>query len=85
MIEINEFRRNQRLVPREELEKYNGQYVAWSPDGKVIVAAHVDPLQLDQILRDSGHDPEELLVAFIAVPEEVAWSGWSLGEDASRP
>lgn len=83
MIDINEFRRNQSRVPRAELEKYNGQYVAWSPDGSQIVAADRDPLRVDALLRTAGYDPAEILVSRIAVPEEVSWGGWSLPEDAA--
>jgi hypothetical protein len=80
MIEINEFRRNQRRFPREELEQYNGQYVAWSADGARILAAHHNPAQLDAMLVAAGHDPGEILVNLVAVPEEVAWSRWSVPE-----
>lgn len=38
MIAVNEFRRNQSRFPRAELEKYNGQYVAWSDDSTRILA-----------------------------------------------
>jgi hypothetical protein len=77
MIEINEFRRNQSRFPREELAKYNGQYVAWSADGTRILATHVDPAELDSQLVAAGLDPSEILVNLVAIPEEVAWSGWS--------
>jgi hypothetical protein len=75
MIEINEFRRNQSRFPREELAKYNGQYVAWSDDGTLILAAHADPARLDAMLIAAGYDPGEILVNRVAVPEEVSWSG----------
>lgn len=75
MIDINEFRRNQSRLPRAELEKYNGQYVAWSPDGTRILAADPDPLRVDALLRAAGHDPAEILVSRVAIPEEVCWSG----------
>jgi hypothetical protein len=81
MIDINEFRRNQSRYPRAELEKYNGQYVAWSPDGTFILAGDPDPLRLDALLRATGHDPGEILVTRVAIPEEVGWSGWSLPKD----
>jgi hypothetical protein len=45
VIAINEFRRNQSGYPREELQKYNGQYFAWSPDCRRILAADLDPTQ----------------------------------------
>ena len=82
MIDINEFRRNQSRFPRAELEKYNGQYVAWSPDGRAILAADPDPLRVDALLVAAGHDPAEILVSRVAVPEEVAWNGWALPEDS---
>src|SRR5438132_112116 len=62
MIDINEFRRNQSRFPRQELESYNGRYVAWSPDGTRILAADVDPAQVDALLRAAGYAPAEILV-----------------------
>jgi hypothetical protein len=85
MIEINEFRRNQSRFPREELAKYNGQHVAWSPDGTRILVANTDPAQVDTLLVAAGYDPAEILVSLVAIPEEVAWSGWSVPEDAAQP
>ena len=85
MIDINEFRRNQILFPRDALAKYNGQYVAWSPDGMSIVAAHPNPARVDAMLSAAGSDPAEILVSLVAVPEEVAWSGWSIPEDDGQP
>lgn len=82
MIAINEFRRNQSRMPRAELEKYNGQYVAWSPDGSRIVAADPDPLRIDALLCAAGYDPAEILVSRVAIPEEVSWSGWSVAADS---
>jgi hypothetical protein len=84
MIAINEFRRNQSCFPREELKKYNGQYVAWSPDGTHILAADPDPLQVDTALCNAGFDPASILVSLVAVPEEVSWNGWCLPEDVSQ-
>jgi hypothetical protein len=81
MIATNEFRRNQSCFPQEELQKYNGQYVAWSPDGTCILAADRDPLQVDRTLCAAGYDPASILVSLVAVPEEVSWGGWCLPED----
>ena len=85
MIEINEFRRNQSQFPREELEKYNGQYVAWSHDGKRILAAHSDPAQVAAKLVAMGLYPGDFLISRIAVPEEIAWNGWSIIEEPYEP
>jgi hypothetical protein len=83
MIDVNEFRRNQSCFPRAELEKYNGQYVAWSLDGARILAADPDPLRVDALVRAAGHDPAAILVSRVAIPEEASWSGWSLPEDSA--
>jgi hypothetical protein len=83
MIDINEFRRNQSRLPRAELERYNGQYVAWSPDGSRILVADPDPLRVDALLCAGGFDPAEILVSRIAIPEEVSWSGWSAPENSA--
>ncbi len=83
MIAINEFRRNQSSFPPDELKKYNGQYVAWSPDGTHILAADRDPLAVDAALIAAGYDPASILVNLVAVPEEVSWSGWCLPEDGA--
>ena len=85
MIEINEFRRNQSRFPRAELEKYNGQFVAWSDDGTHILAAHTDPAQVDAMLVSLGIYPGDVLICRVAVPEEIAWSGWSIIEDSAQP
>ena len=85
MIEINEFRRNQSRYPLTELEKFNGQYVAWSHDGTQILAAHPDALKLHATIQEAGYDPAEILVSFVAVPEEISWGGLSIPEAASPP
>src|ERR1700676_2693791 len=75
MLNMNQFRENQSRFPRAALEKYNGQYAAWSEDGTSILAADVDPIRLDALLQAAGFDPGEILVARVAVPEEVSWGG----------
>jgi hypothetical protein len=85
MIDVNKFRENQSRFPRAELEKYNGQCVAWSEDGTRILAADVDPIRVDALLQAAGFDPGEILVTRVAIPEEVSWSGWSVPEDPAHP
>jgi hypothetical protein len=46
----------QRLAP-EALQPYQGQCVAWAPDGHSIVA-HADDFEtLDKRVREAGFDP----------------------------
>ncbi len=84
MIDINEFRRNQSRFPRAELEKYNGQYVAWNHDGTGIVAADADPIRVDAKIRAVGLDPGEILVAFVAIPEDACWGTLASPEDFAQ-
>ncbi len=65
MIPVDEFRLNQSLFPREELEKYEGQYVAWSEDGTRILASHTDMERLHQSLTDVGHDMRKILIDLV--------------------
>jgi hypothetical protein len=51
------FLANRAIFPIEELEKYAGQWVAWSPDGSRISASAVNPELLDDLLRTAGEDP----------------------------
>jgi hypothetical protein len=82
--DINDLRRNQRHVSRAELVKYDGQYVAWCPDGTRILAADPDPLRLDALIHATGQDPAETLVRRIALPEDLSWGGWSLPDHAGQ-
>lgn len=84
MIEINEFRRNQSRFPRAELEKYNGQFVAWSDNGTHILAAHADRVQMEAMLVALGIYPGDVLISRVVVPEEIAWNGWMI-EDSAQP
>jgi hypothetical protein len=83
MIPINEFRRNQSQFPRAELEKYNGQFVAWSHDGTHILAAHADPAQVDAMLVAMDIYPGDVLVSWVSLTDEVTW--WVTDEESARP
>ncbi|MBI3822623.1 MAG: hypothetical protein HY289_08085 [Planctomycetes bacterium] len=82
MIEINAFRHNQSRFPRAELEKYNGQFVAWSDDGTHILVAHADRAQMEAMLVAMGIYPGDVLICRVAVTDEVAW--WSTTEDSAQ-
>jgi hypothetical protein len=74
IMDMYEFDKNRAAFPPEGLLPYRGKYIAWSPDGKRIVAGDEDPLRLDAIVKELGFDPSE--VVFSSVPEE---EGSSLG------
>ena len=62
-----EFDKNRAAFPPEELLRYRGQYIAWSPDGTRIIASDTDGLKLDDAVRALGYDPAEL--TFSSVPD----------------
>ena len=61
-----EFRQNRSRFPREELEKHRGQWVAFSPDGRRIVASAPTLESLEERLRLAGEDARHL--AFEGIP-----------------
>jgi hypothetical protein len=68
-----QYRENRARFPLAELEKYDGQWVAFSQDGQRIIAANEDLLTLDSLVVAAGEDPER--VAF----ERIEWEDSSLG------
>jgi hypothetical protein len=77
-MDMQEFIKNRNQFPFEELEKYAGQYVAWSPDGTSILASDDDQIRLDATIRDLGYDPAEILVSSVPFPDEIILGGGSL-------
>jgi hypothetical protein len=54
MPDLREFDRNRALFPLEELDRYAGQHVAFSPDGKNILASGADIDEVDRKLGEAG-------------------------------
>ena len=50
----NQFIQNCNAYPPEELAKYAGNYVAWSTDGKAILAHALELLDLAQQMERQG-------------------------------
>ena len=67
-MDMHEFLENRRHFPPAELAKYVGKFVAWSPDGKKIIASDQDELRLDAAIAAAGYDASEIVVS--CVPEE---------------
>jgi len=74
-MDMSEFVKNRGRVLAVELEKYAGKYVAWSPDGKRIVAADDDPMKVVAALRSSGYDPAECVLSSVPAADEVVLGG----------
>lgn len=75
-----EFLKNRQQFPAEELWKYINKYVAWSPDGKKIIASDDDELRLHAAIRAAGFDSSEILVSFVPDPDEVILGGGGIIE-----
>ena len=60
-----EFDDNMRRIPDEELDRFTGQYVAYSWDGRRIVACDPTREGLRQQLLDAGIDPQRVVFAYL--------------------
>lgn len=67
------YRENRARFPVTELRTYAGQWVAFSPDGRRIVAHSDDLAELDQLVVAAGEDPER--VAFERIEEDDCYLG----------
>jgi hypothetical protein len=79
-MDMQRFLKNRSQFPPEELAKYAGQYVAWSPNGTTILASDEDEVRLDATIDDAGYDAAEVLVSFVPYPDEVILGGGGDGE-----
>ena len=48
--------------PLEELNKHRGCWVAFSPDGRRLIASSISLTLLDAHIRAAGENPEEVLL-----------------------
>lgn len=79
IMDMYEFNKNRLAFPPEELLQYRGQYIAWSPDGKHVVASDRDPARLDDMVQELGYDPSE--VVFSSVPDvDIVLGAGVMGE-----
>jgi hypothetical protein len=56
----DEYVRNRSQVRPEELVPYLGQWIAWSLDGRRILAHHVDLLEASRQVKTGGFDDEDV-------------------------
>jgi hypothetical protein len=74
-MDMRVFLQNRGQVSPAELEKYAGKYVAWSPDGRQILAADDDPMKVVAALKSMGYDPTECVLSSVPAPEELVLGG----------
>lgn len=63
--EIGEFIRNRQNFPLEELVKYAGKHIAYSLDGKRILASGETAEEVDQQLIAAGIDPSRVVGSYV--------------------
>ncbi len=69
------FIKNRHEFPLDELSKYAGKCVAWSPDGTAIVVSADDFETLERLVDDSGHDPSRCVFSYIDDQAMIGWNG----------
>ena len=60
-----EFFENRRNFPPEEVEKYRGLYIAWSPDGRKVLDSDDSSDRLWDKLVAAGVDPGRTVIDYI--------------------
>jgi hypothetical protein len=63
--------RNRRTFSLDELDKYAGKYVAWSPDGTRIIASADDLSTLCRAVDSTAFDPADVVMEPVPLPDEV--------------
>ncbi|HKB38385.1 MAG TPA: DUF5678 domain-containing protein [Gemmataceae bacterium] len=65
-----EYQTNRARFPRVELEQYRGSWVAFSGDGRRIVASGETIQRLEEQLAAAGEDPQQVVLERIPGPED---------------
>jgi uncharacterized protein DUF5678 len=69
--DLRHFAAKRRPFPLDELAKYAGQYVAWSPDGAQIVASGPTEEAVEAKLQAAGIAPSQVVGEFIPAADSV--------------
>jgi hypothetical protein len=77
-MDMHEFITNRNQFPPEELWQYAGQYIAWSPDGRSILASDHDEIALYEAILALGYESGEVVVSSVPYPDEIILGGGAL-------
>ena len=66
---MQEYRANRARIPLADLRQYEGQWVAFSLDGRRIIASHADLAELDRLIVAAGEDPEQVALERIVLED----------------
>lgn len=72
------YRENRARFPLAELKNYQGRWVAFSLDGRRIIAASEDLGTLDKLILSAGENPEEVALERIEL-DDVSFGAAELG------
>jgi hypothetical protein len=69
--DLSLYHQNRRKFPPEELARYVGQYVAFSPNGTHILASGETEEEVERKLKAAGIPPSQAVGGFIDPPDLV--------------
>jgi hypothetical protein len=72
-VDLSVYEANRSRFGANELQKYRGQWVAFSADGSRILASADDLAELDRLVVASGADPQA--VGIERVPDDAGFLG----------
>jgi hypothetical protein len=74
-MDMQQFLVNRGQFPPEELARFAGKYVAWSPDGTRILTSDDELEKVAATILAQGIDPGEVVLGFVPSPDEVVLGG----------
>jgi len=82
---LEQFVKNHNAFPPDELDRYIGQHVAWSPDGTRILANDPDPLKVLAAVKALGFDPADTPIEDISTEDIFPGGGilFQAGQDTA--
>jgi hypothetical protein len=77
-MDMQQFLTNRQQFPLDQLAKYAGKSIAWSPDGTRILASDDDLGKVAAAVEDQGYDSSEIVLSSVPFPDEVILGGGAL-------
>ena len=71
--DLSHYEENRAQFPLEELAKYAGLFIAFSPDGKRILASGRTDEEMEQNLIIAGIDPSQVVGSYVDPPDGPCW------------